>query len=78
VCDEVAALQQQVDIVGRSAFHAVRRVDPSRVFRRAPVQLRRHFAAQLFDGALDGFVGVAPVDAGVGCLFFVGIVVIGA
>jgi hypothetical protein len=75
---EVAALQQQVDIVGCPTLHAVCGSYPSRIFGCTPIQLWRDFAAQFLDGAFDGFVSVAPIRARVWSLVLIVVVVISA
>lgn len=50
VRDEVAALQQEVDVVGATAFEGVGRADPGGVLGGGPVEFRDDGAAELVDG----------------------------
>lgn len=69
--DEVAALQEQVDVVGGAALQVVGRGHECGVLGRAPVQLRRHFAPKFGDRLLDLVVDLPPLRGRVGLLVFV-------
>ena len=59
--NKVTAFQQEVNIVWCPALHTVGCRYPGRVFWRTPVELGRNLAAELFNGALDGIMCVAPL-----------------
>lgn len=66
VRDEVTGFEEEVDVVRRTAVHAVGRVDPCGVLGSGPVQFWDDGAAEGGDGGLDGRVDVRPAGRGVG------------
>ena len=70
--DEVGAFEEEIDVIGGVAFHAVSGGDPSGVFWRGPVQLGDDGAAELEDCRSDGLVDILPLEGGV--VFFVVVV----
>jgi hypothetical protein len=61
VGDKVGALEEQVDIAGKPALHAVGSSDPGSILGSRPVQLRDNLTTKLGDGVLDGAMNVAPL-----------------
>lgn len=78
VGDKITTFEEQVDVVGCPALHAVGCCYPCCVLWRTPVELGSDFAAQLLDGALDCLVGVAPLCARVYALLSIIVVVVSA
>lgn len=68
VGDEVAGLEEEVDVVGRPTFQVVGGCDPGRVLRSGPVQLRHDFAPQFGNRGANSLVDVGPRFRGI---FFV-------
>jgi hypothetical protein len=60
VGDKVGALEEQVDVAGKPALHAVGSSDPGSILGGRPVQLGNNLTTKLSDGVLDCAVNVAP------------------
>jgi hypothetical protein len=61
VGDKVGALEEQVDIAGKPALHAVGSSDPGSILGSRPVQLGDNLTTKLSDSVLDGPMDVAPL-----------------
>jgi hypothetical protein len=59
--DKVGALEEQVNIAGKPALHAVGCSDPGSILGSRPVQLGDNLTTKLGDGVLDGAMDVAPL-----------------
>jgi hypothetical protein len=59
--NKVGALEEQVDIAGKPALHAVGGGDPGSILGSGPVQLGDNLTTKLSDCVLDGAMDVAPL-----------------